>query len=68
MSVPRLFLQDIGELLSVVVADDEAGGLFHDRPGRREATFGHTHHCTVSVIGDLRGTTLAPNANGPEKK
>jgi len=32
----RLFLEiDIGKLLSVVVAYDEAGGLFLNRPGRR---------------------------------
>ena len=32
---------DIGERLSVVVADDKTGGLFLDRPGRREAAFCH---------------------------
>jgi hypothetical protein len=40
---PRLILEiDIGELLSVVVADDKAGGLFLDGPRRWESTFsGH---------------------------
>jgi hypothetical protein len=32
---------DIGELLPVVVAHDEASGLFLDRPGRRESARGH---------------------------
>jgi hypothetical protein len=40
VAAPRLILEiDIGELLSVVVAHDEAGGLFFDRPRRREAAF-----------------------------
>ena len=37
-STPRLILEiDIRQRLLVVVADDEAGGAFLDRPGRREA-------------------------------
>jgi hypothetical protein len=31
-----IFEIDVGELLAVVVADDETSGLFLDRPGRRE--------------------------------
>src|SRR5262249_53908626 len=39
----RLILEiDISELLSVVVADDEVGGLLLDGPRRREAAGGHT--------------------------
>jgi len=41
-SLPRLFLEiDTGELLPVVVAHNEAGGLFLDRPRRREAAGRH---------------------------
>jgi hypothetical protein len=37
-SPPRLILEiNTRELLSVAVAHDEAGGLFLDDPGRREA-------------------------------
>jgi hypothetical protein len=37
-SSPRLVLEiNIGELLSVVIADDKTGGLFLDRPRRRKA-------------------------------
>ena len=37
-----LFLEiDVGERLSVGVADDEARFLLVDGPGRREATLGH---------------------------
>ena len=35
---PRLILEiNVRKLLTVVVAHDKAGGLFFDRPGRREA-------------------------------
>jgi hypothetical protein len=33
-----LFEIDVGKLLAVVIAHDEAGGLFFDDPRRREAT------------------------------
>jgi hypothetical protein len=35
---------DVGELLAVVVADDEAGGLLLDGPRRREVACGHVRH------------------------
>jgi hypothetical protein len=39
---PRLILEiDIRERLPVVVADDKAGGLFLDGPGRRKAAGSH---------------------------
>jgi hypothetical protein len=39
-SAARLILEiDIRELLSVVIADDKAGGLFLDRSGQREASW-----------------------------
>jgi hypothetical protein len=37
-TLPRI---DMGELLSVVIADDKAGGLFLDRPRGREAAGVH---------------------------
>jgi hypothetical protein len=37
----RPFETNIGKLLPVVVAHDEAGVQFLDRPGRREAAGGH---------------------------
>jgi hypothetical protein len=38
---PRLILKiNVSKLLSVVIADDEAGVLFFDGPGRREAAGG----------------------------
>ena len=33
--------RDVGQLLAVVIADDEAGGLFFDRPRGREAAGRH---------------------------
>jgi hypothetical protein len=39
---PLLLLEiDVGQRLPVGVADDEAGGILLDGPGRREAAGGH---------------------------
>jgi hypothetical protein len=39
----RLVLEiDVGELLAAAIAHDEAGGLFFDRLGRREAACRHS--------------------------
>jgi hypothetical protein len=46
---------DVSELLAIVVAHDEAGGLFFDKPGRREAAAldqvvaGRLRHCPTAL-------------------
>jgi hypothetical protein len=41
-SPSRLILEiDVGERLTVLIPDDEASVGLLDRPGRREAAFGH---------------------------
>jgi len=54
-SPPWLFLEiDVSELLPVVVADDEAGGLFFDRPGRQEAAGRHKRRRHVGACACVR--------------
>jgi len=61
---PCLFLEiDIGERLAVVVADDEAGGLFLDRPRWWEAAFCHGRKLIRCVIRTKPRMPSADNAS-----
>ena len=57
-SEPPLF-KNVGDLLPVGVADDEAGVGFFGRPGRREAA--HGRH---QAVGPLKGGSAAECATG----